>query len=241
MDWFCKWFDSSYYHILYKNRDLKEAELFIDNLTAYLNLHKNARIIDIPCGKGRHCIYLNKKGYIVSGADLSPESIQYAKKFSNPTLDFFIHDMREDFAKDKFDAVLNIFTSFGYFDNSADDQRCIISFANALKSGGTLVMDFINFNKILTEFRPKEDKIIDGITFHIEKQLENNRLVKNIRFSDKGKECHFQEKVSVLYKEDFIKYFNFAGLKVKDVFGDYQLNPFDPQQSDRLILIATKA
>ena len=61
MDWFSEWFDSSYYHILYKDRDLKEAELFIDNLTTYLNLPKGARIADIPCGKGRHCIYLNKK------------------------------------------------------------------------------------------------------------------------------------------------------------------------------------
>ena len=110
MDWFSEWFDSPYYHILYKNRDLKEAELFIDNLLVYLNLSSDSSIIDIPCGKGRHCIYLNKKGYRVSGADLAPHSILYAKEYSNPKLDFFIHDMREDFAKDQYDLVLNIFT-----------------------------------------------------------------------------------------------------------------------------------
>jgi SAM-dependent methyltransferase len=240
MDWFSEWFDSSYYHILYKNRDLKEAELFIDNLTNYLSLPKGARIADIPCGKGRHCIYLNKKGFVVSGADLSPKSISYAKTFSNPTLDFFIHDMRDSFAEEKYDAVLNIFTSFGYFDDPIDNQLCIGSFAKALKSGSTLVMDFINFKKILLNFRQEEFKVINGINFHIEKKIENNRLIKNIRFSDKEKDYHFQEKVSILYKEDFLNYFTFAGLEVKDIFGDYQLNSFDPEKSDRLILVATK-
>jgi SAM-dependent methyltransferase len=240
MDWFSEWFDSPYYHILYKDRDLKEAELFIDNLTTYLNLPKGARIADIPCGKGRHCIYLNKKGFVVSGADLSPESIHYARNFSNPTLDFFIHDMRDYFATEKYDAVLNIFTSFGYFDDPMDNQRCVESFSKALKLGGILVMDFINFKKIVPNFKLKESKDVDGIIFQIEKQIEDNRLVKNIRFSDRGKEFLFQEKVSILYKEDFLKYFNFANLKVKNVFGDYQLNPFYPEKSDRLILVAIK-
>jgi SAM-dependent methyltransferase len=240
MDWFSEWFDSPYYHILYKNRDLEEAEIFIDNLTNYLNLPSNAHIIDIPCGKGRHCIYLNKKGYTVSGADLSPKSIKYAKKFSNPTLDFFIHDMREDFAENKYDAVLNVFTSFGYFDDSVDNQKCIHAFAKSLKPGGRLVMDFMNIQKVLNHLLQEEFKTIDGIKFHLRKYIENNRLVKDILFSDKGIDYHYQEKVSILYKEDFLKYFNFADLNVQNIFGDYQLNPFDLEKSDRLILIVCK-
>ena len=240
MDWFSEWFDSPYYHILYKNRDLKEAELFIDNLTTHLNPSFNAPIIDIPCGKGRHCIYLNKKGFTVSGADLSPESIRYAKKFSNETLDFFTHDMREEFAENKYSTVLNIFTSFGYFDDPMDNQRCIDSFTKALLPDGTLVMDFMNIEKVVQNLLPLEIKVIDGIEFEITKQIQNNRIVKDIKFTDKGKNYHFQEKVSLLYKEDFLKYFNFANLKIKNVFGDYQLNPFDEKRSDRLILIATK-
>ena len=240
MDWFSEWFDSPYYHILYKNRDLKEAELFIDNLTNYLKLAVDSRIIDIPCGKGRHCIYLNKKGFTVSGADLSPESILYAKNLTNPTLDFFTHDMREEFAESNYSTVLNIFTSFGYFDDQMDNQRCVNSFTKALKPSGTLVMDFMNIQKVVAGLIPTEVKTIDGIEFNLTRQLINNRIVKDIKFIDKGKTYHFQEKVSLLYKEDFLKYFNFAGLKIKDVFGDYQLNPFNPEHSDRIILIATK-
>jgi SAM-dependent methyltransferase len=240
MDWFTEWFDSPYYHILYKNRDLEEAEVFMDRLTNYLALPPDARIIDIPCGKGRHCLYLNKKGFSVSGADLSPESIHYAQQFSNPTLNFFIHDMREEFAENEFDAVFNIFTSFGYFDDPQDNQRCVDAFAKALKPGGKLVIDFMNIGKVMKELVREESKTVEGINFRIQKQLLNERIVKDIFFTDKRKDFHFQEKVSALYKEDFLKYFTFAGLKIRTIFGDYQLNPFDPDKSDRLILIAEK-
>jgi SAM-dependent methyltransferase len=240
MDWFTEWFDSPYYHVLYKNRDLKEAEFFIDQLTNHLQLPAAARIIDIPCGKGRHCLYLHKKGFHVSGADLSPESIRYAKQYENAALHFFIHDMRQEFAENEFDAVLNIFTSFGYFDDPEDNQKCVDAFAKALKPGGRLVLDFMNIQKVMNELIPEESKKVDDITFHIRKELIQGRIVKDIQFTDNGRNFHFQEKVSALYKEDFLKYFNFAGLKIRTICGDYLLNPFDPETSDRLIIIAEK-
>ena len=82
-NWFTSWFDSPYYHILYKNRDYSEAELFMTHLTNYLNLPEQGTILDLACGKGRHAIFLNSLGYTVTGVDLSPNSIDYAKKFAN--------------------------------------------------------------------------------------------------------------------------------------------------------------
>ena len=71
MSWFTNWFDSPYYHILYKNRDEKEAQNFIEKLTNYLKINKESKIIDIACGKGRHAMYFNQIGYNVVGIDLS--------------------------------------------------------------------------------------------------------------------------------------------------------------------------
>ena len=79
MSWFANWFDSPYYHLLYKNRDEKEAQVFIDNLMQYLQIPQGSKLIDIACGKGRHAIYFNKKGMDVIGVDLSFNSISYAK------------------------------------------------------------------------------------------------------------------------------------------------------------------
>ena len=95
MSWFINWFDSPYYHLLYKNRDEKEAQVFIDDLMQYLQIPQGSKLIDIACGKGRHAIYFNKKGMDVVGVDLSSNSISYAKEHENSTLQFEVHDMRE--------------------------------------------------------------------------------------------------------------------------------------------------
>ena len=94
-NWFDSWFDTKYYHILYKNRDYSEAENFITNLTTDLEINTNKSILDLACGKGRHSIFLNKLGYTTTGVDLSKASIEHASQFTNNTLDFFVHDMRE--------------------------------------------------------------------------------------------------------------------------------------------------
>ena len=92
-NWFASWFDTPYYHILYKDRNYREAQIFMDNLTHYLNLPEKAKVLDLACGKGRHSIYLNQLGFDVVGADLSENSIAIASKNSNDTLHFQVHDM----------------------------------------------------------------------------------------------------------------------------------------------------
>src|ERR1700751_1194972 len=117
MQWFECWFDSPYYHLLYGTRDEKEASFFLDNLLHHIKLKEHARCWDLNCGKGRHSIYLHKKGFDVIGTDLSEKSIDHAKKFESETLHFYKHDMRSLFYSNYFDAVFNLFTSFGYFRN----------------------------------------------------------------------------------------------------------------------------
>ena len=70
-NWYASWFDTPFYHILYKNRDDKEAGVFMKTLTSFLNLRPQAEILDLACGRGRHSIYLNKLGFKVTGVDLS--------------------------------------------------------------------------------------------------------------------------------------------------------------------------
>ena len=83
MSWFINWFDSPYYHLLYKDRDEKEAKIFIDNLVSYFQIPRKSTLLDVACGKGRHAIYFNTKGMNVFGIDLSKKSIQIAQKNNN--------------------------------------------------------------------------------------------------------------------------------------------------------------
>jgi SAM-dependent methyltransferase len=236
-DWFSGWFDSPYYHILYKHRDDKEAESFINNIIRHLNILPDDNIMDLACGRGRHAIYLNKKGFEVTGTDLSPHSIAFANQFSNSKLKFFVHDMREVFAKENFDVILNLFTSFGYFEKEEDNFRAIKALADSLKKDGLAVIDFMNTPKVIAGL-VKENLIkVDGIEFRVKKDLENGFIRKDIYFHADGKDHHHIEKVKAISREDFIKYFNFAGLVVSEIFGDYQLNEYSETSSDRMIFI----
>jgi SAM-dependent methyltransferase len=111
-------------------------------LVKQLGLEPQAQILDVACGKGRHAIYLNKLGFNVTGIDLSDNSIAHSKQFENPSLHFYVHDMRRLFRTNSFDLLLNLFTSFGYFERQHHNAMAINAWAAALKSGGKLVIDF---------------------------------------------------------------------------------------------------
>jgi SAM-dependent methyltransferase len=238
--WFKTWFNSPYYHILYKERDEKEAQFFLDRLIEFLKPQPDAKILDIACGKGRHALYLNKKGFDVTGFDLSAESIEYDKQFENEALSFHVHDMREVFRVNYFDYVFNLFSSFGYFDNPEDNARTVSSHAQALKPGGVLVLDYMNSEMVCDCLIPDQVKVIEGIRFHIRKRIKDMKIIKQISFEDKGKSYSFEEHLSIFSLEDFEKLFSHCHLQIKNTFGDYALNTFDENTSDRLILVAEK-
>ena len=240
MSWFATWFDSPYYHLLYKNRDEKEAQVFIDNLIEKLQLKKGSKLIDIACGKGRHATYFNKKGMNVVGVDLSPNSIASAKQNENNNLQFSVHDMREVYKENHFDIVTNLFTSFGYFENKDDEQKAINAMVENLKSDGVLIIDFMNIKKIIANLISSEKKTIDSITFNIKRSVQNNHIIKDIEIIDDNETQHFQEKVKAITLADFSAFVSNVGLNIIDIFGNYKLDDFDATISDRLILICKK-
>lgn len=239
-EWFGTWFDSPYYHILYKHRDHQEAKAFIDNLISYFQLRPEDKILDLACGKGRHAIYLNKKGYQVVGLDLSQKNVLFAKRFENDRLKFHVHDMRFPWKKEQFDYTLNLFTSFGYFETPGENQQAINAIADSLKKDGKLLIDFLNPYTVINNLIPDETKTVNGIAFHIKKYVDGGYLVKDIQFHDNDKDYHYQEKVKVIRRKRFLEYFKNAELEVVDIFGDYDLNPYFADTSERMIFVLSK-
>jgi len=235
-DWYSSWFDTPFYHILYKNRDDNEAHSFMENLTSYLNIPENSSILDLACGKGRHAVYLNNIGYDVTGIDLSEKSIAFAKQFENDTLHFEVHDMRKAYSK-KFNAVFNLFTSFGFFDDAEDDLNTIKSIKANLKDNGVGVIDFLNADFVVNNLVKENTKAIDGIVFHLKRYVENGFIVKDISFEANGKPYNYQELVKALTLKDFKEMFAEANIQLLDVFGDYKLNKYNKHSSERLIMI----
>ncbi len=234
--WFASWFDSTYYHILYKDRNYREAQLFMDNLTQYLNLPEKAKVLDLACGKGRHSIYLNQLGFNVLGADLSERSIAEASKNKNDSLHFQVHDMRDSF-EEKFDAIFNLFTSFGYFESDDDNLITLKAMKESLTDYGFAVIDFMNVNQVINTLVPEEVKTVDNIDFHLKRYVQDGHIYKEIDFEDQGKKYHFTEKVKALTLSDFQEMMDEAGIFLLDVFGDYKLKKFHKNDSERLIMI----
>jgi SAM-dependent methyltransferase len=241
-EWFEEWFDSPYYHILYQHRNETEAQFFIDNLCSFLQIKPRETILDLACGKGRHSVYLNKKGYEVTGVDLSVENIAFARQFANDRLHFARHDMREVFRPAAFQYIFNLFTSFGYFQTRNEDLQAIRAAASGLKPGGTLVIDFFNTGQVMNAIRqvPSTTVVAGGIAFSIHKSLVADRVVKTISFVDKGHHYVFREEVRALQQADFLHYFEQAGLQPEAIFGGYDLGPYQPDRSERMIFVARK-
>ncbi len=240
-EWFASWFDTTYYHTLYQHRDFEEAEFFISNLLASLKPKKNSTILDLACGRGRHAYYIASKGFNVTGVDLSAQSISWAKKtYPLDSLSFEEHDMRKVFKENNFDFVFNFFTSFGYFSSNEDNQLVINAMKDNLKKDGIIVIDFLNAIKSMDKLVTSEIKTVDEIDFNINKEIIDGFFVKRIAFEDKGKSYSFEERVQALEFSDFKAYFDKAGLELFKVYGNYALEEFNPEKSDRLIMILRK-
>ena len=232
------WFNSDYYHILYKNRDKKEAEFFINNLIKKLKIKKKSKILDLACGVGRHSFYLNKKGMNVIGIDNSENNIKKAKKFENKFLKFKKKEMTEDYGQE-FDFIFNLFTSFGYI-NEKHNLNTLKSINNSLINHGILVIDYLNVFKLKEELVEKETKKIGNIIFNIKRSFKDNFIVKKIKIKDNNEIFYFEERVMELTKNDFQDYLNKFNFEILDVYGNYNLEKYH-KNSERLIMIIKKS
>ena len=235
-EWFEHWFDTPFYHILYDYRNDDEARYFMRNLTDHLNLSLGDRILDLPCGKGRHALFLNEEGFDTTGADLSRNSIEYARQFEKQGLKFNIHDMRNPL-DGTYDAIFNLFTSFGYFNQETTNIKVLKNFKNALRPNGRIVIDFLNLHKVIQDLVPEQRLRKKEIDFVIKKRVSENFIIKEIEVHQQGMTHHYMEKVQAL-DLDKMKYFaQTSGLHIENIFGDYELNSFRKDDSERLILV----
>jgi len=239
-NWIQDWFGSDYYCMLYKHRDAEEAKLFLDNLIALLKLSPGEKILDCGCGRGRHSVYLAKKGFDVTGIDISEKNISEAKKSEKKKLAFYIHDKRNPFRISYYDAALSLFTSFGYFESDDENNKAMQSMTSSLKKGGWLVLDFMNSSKEIKELVPNEKTEYNRIKFEMKRKKHKGCILKEILVNDSGKTFSYFEKVKAYSQKDLENFFIQNGLEVIHLLGDYHLNKFSEAKSERLILIGKK-
>ena len=240
-DWFEEWFDSTYYHLLYAHRDESEAKHIIQGVLDHLQPAPKSVMLDLACGKGRHTRILSEAGYPAVGIDLSGASILAAKEFETETLQFFQHDMRLPFREKGFDYIFNFFTSFGYFNSEEDHCKAMESIAVSLREGGTFLIDYLNSPAVAAALVPENEVVRDGVSFKMKRMVSNGYFIKDIWITDGKIEKHYQEKVRAFELDDLVLMIEDAGMEVLKVLGDYDLNPYEENESSRMIIIARKS
>jgi len=242
MSWFEDWFNSPLYEKLYSNRDFSEAEVVADLIEKELPVSKYSEILDLGCGRGRHSITLAKRGYKVIGIDLSKKAIEKAKVEANKerlkNVEFIVRDMRNP-APRLFDAIVNLFTTFGYFIDDQENENIIYSAAKMLKSDGILFLDYLNPTYVESSLIPSESGVYEDLYYQITRKIEQNMVYKTIQFSGQSidEPVSYTERVKLYDLDWFAGVFQKYGFKLIETYGSYKGDPFE-SDSERMIMMA---
>jgi SAM-dependent methyltransferase len=241
-EWYKDWFNSPYYHKLYFERDEKEARAFILRLLDHLKPRQGSLMLDVACGKGRHSKFLAAQGYDVTGIDISIDSITYAKQFEHEHLHFYQHDMRLPSWINYFDYAFNFFTSFGYFATRREHDDAVRTIVKSLKPGGTLLFDYLNVHYVEERLVHNEIKMQDNTQYEIHRWMDEHHFFKKIIVSDPSLDHPYEytEKVAKLSLGDFTDMLAFQDMQVTEVFGDYELGPYNVRKTPRMIILAQR-
>ena len=242
-NWYKDWFESPNYLHVYNHRDDSDAKKLSELILSVTNLPVSSKVLDAACGYGRHAIYLSLKGYKVFGFDLSKNLLAKAYENSiaqNVKLNLIQADIREICFKTEFDLILNLFTSFGYFESDDENFSFVRRAVKFLKENGYYVMDYFNKYYLEKNLVPQSEKIIDNLRVVEERKIVHDRVIKEITiFSNNSIEKYF-ESVKLYDVNTIIDEFLKAGYKFDKIFGDYDGNEFHKNLSPRLILFFKK-
>jgi SAM-dependent methyltransferase len=243
-DWYEGWFEGDWLDELAVRPDEKTGAE-VDFVSEKLELEAGARILDLACGHGRHTVELARRGHRLTGVDFSPRSLELARAAAGGLdVDFVLEDMRKIDFEGEFDAVINLFTAFGYFDAEAENQDVLTRVARALRPGGRFLIDTINGFGLAKRFQPRiwnELESGNGLFLH-EAEFDFRRGRNNVRWiiiRNDGSRSELLHSLRVYAPHELVSMLEAAGLVVVGSWGDFQGSElsFD---SWRLILRADK-
>jgi SAM-dependent methyltransferase len=241
--WYKDWFADDHYLALYRHRNSVEALLALDLIETATTIAKGAAILDLACGAGRHSINLAKRGYTnITAIDLSPTLIREAKRAAEAEgvkIIFKEQDMRR--FDGRYDLIMNLFTSFGYFATDQENEEVILRIGKCLHRNGFFVIDFLNAALLCNTILSHDEKILpSGERVEQFREIHNRRVEKKIVIHSDSGSKEFHESVRLFELPDFERMFVKAGLKIQEIYGDYYGASFEAGSSPRLFLVAKK-
>lgn len=241
-DWFKKWFASDYYLKVYEHRDEVEAYELVNLIQRTIDLSTKVKVLDICCGCGRHSLELAKRGYNVTGFDLSNFLILRAKERAATLnergikVQFLVKDMRRFNFHARYDLAINVFSSFGYFESDKENFSLFHNTFYSLRRKGFFVFDFLNSIYLRKNLIPQTISYVDGLKMIQKRRIEDGFVFKDIII---GREKFF-ERIKLYSYRELIKALSHHGFKIIKIFGNYYGERFSEENSERMIIFAMK-
>lgn len=217
----------------------------VEKLVALLGIAPSAKVLDLCCGIGRHSVEFARLGFRVTAVDLTASFLAQARegaKREKVQVDFVQSDMRDFVRPGAFDAAVNLVTSFGYFEEQADDLKAARNLYESLKPGARLVVEMMGKEILARKFVPRRWEVApDGTLLLMEHRLRSG--------------WEWMEDRCILIKEATRRELNFSyrvysaaelgavlrrgGFKAVEFFGSLAGAPYD-HEAERLVALATK-
>ena len=242
-EWFKDWFETQEYQNVYQHRNERDAEDLVTLILNNVILNNSAKVLDMASGAGRHSILFAKKGFDVTAVDLSKNMLSVARskaQSENLNINFVHADLRYFAYTVKFDLIVNLFTSFGYFESDLENFQILESAYEHLNEKGFFILDFFNKHFIENNLVPETiDKIGSGEIIQ-QRKIEGQRLNKDIVIKNNGHSKKFRESVRMYDPEELSRELTRIGFAIEKTFGDFHGSKFDKNYSKRIILFARK-
>jgi ubiquinone/menaquinone biosynthesis C-methylase UbiE len=232
-EWFEEWFGEDYLR-LYPHRDDVEARRAVDLICRTVGLRPKWQVLDVACGAGRHARAFVEAGACCFGLDLSLTLLRMAQRVTDAPL--IRADMRQlPVRPASMDLTVNLFTSFGYFEQDAEHTTALGEMISTVRPGGWFVIDFLNPAAVRRQLVPRETVELSGETVQVTRSVSSDGryVCKNIKAPSGRK---YLERVRLFEPDQMSQMVQAAGLQVRHRFGDYDASPLTPEAPRTILL-----
>ncbi|MFB5661610.1 class I SAM-dependent methyltransferase [Alteribacillus sp. HJP-4] len=238
--WYEEHFQEDYLRV-YDHRDEEKAAAELAPIMEYVEIRRNMKAVDLCCGNGRHARWLARKGIHVTGVDLSAALLKKAIDLtSGLPVNYMRGDIRDIPLLQEYDLAFNLFTSFGYFQDDAENELVLTRANEALKPGGIFIFDYLNPLYVEKHLVPEDSRKTDGLIVRQKRSIHAGYVHKKILIQDGNSEREYTERVKLYHQDQLEKMLLRNQLTTLHRFGDYNAAPYSRETSPRQLFICEK-